>query len=482
MTPERVEVVVVGGGPAGLAAAIEAGRAGAQVVIVDENARPGGQIYRQLPSAFAVEDSRSSSNEQGEARELFSEADRLPIQFRGGTLVWGAFEPRVVEVIADGRCARIQADVLIVAAGAYDRPVPIPGWTLPGVLTVGGAQTLLKSQRMLPGKRILLAGTGPLLLVVASQLAKAGAGIVAVVDPVPARALLPHAWSLMTAWPMFSEGIRYRTTLLRAGVRWLAPYLLTRIEGTDQVARAVVARVDDDWRPIAGTERSFDVDTVCVGYGLLPSTELLRLLGCRMHYDPLADVWLPERTPDGETSIPGVFAVGDGAQVAGVKVALEEGRIAGFSAARLLGRLSDGDAERGKQTARDRLARLRPFSAAMTAVYRPRPGLFGLATADTLVCRCEEVTRAEIEAAISDGATSPTQVKAWTRSGMGSCQARMCALPAMHLVADAIGAPVEEVGPYTSRPPLKPVSIATLIAAFESIDAGAVPGQGAPHP
>nr|MBA2305356.1 FAD-dependent oxidoreductase [Acidobacteriota bacterium] len=374
MLPERVEVLVVGGGPAGLAAAIEAARAGAQVVIVDENPRPGGQIYRQLPPEFVVEAPRSSPPEQAKARALFSEADRLPIQFRGGTLVWGSFEPGVLEVIADGRSARIQANVIIIAAGAYDRPVPLPGWTLPGVLTVGGAQTLLKAQRILPGKRILLAGTGPLLLVVASQLARAGASIAAVVDTVAAGALLPHAWSLLKAWPLFKEGLGYRTTLLRAGVRWLAPYVLTRIEGTHQVTGAVVARADGDWRPVAGTERSFDVDTVCVGYGLLPSVEIVRLLGCRLHHDPLADVWLPDRTSDGETSVPGVFAVGDGAGVAGVRVAVEEGRVAGLSAARLLGKLSDETAEQGKQGAREELARLRPFCAAMSAAYRPRPG------------------------------------------------------------------------------------------------------------
>jgi NADPH-dependent 2,4-dienoyl-CoA reductase/sulfur reductase-like enzyme len=481
MTPERVEVLVVGAGPAGLAAAIEAARAGARVVVVDENPRPGGQIYRQLPSAFVVEDPRSSP-EHADARALLAEAERSTIEFRGGTLVWGAFEPHIVEVMANGRCARIHADVLIVAAGAYDRPVPIPGWTLPGVLTVGGAQTLLKSQRMLPGRRILLAGTGPLLLVVAAQLAKAGAGIVAVVDSVPASALLPHAWSLLMAWRMFAEGLAYRTTVLRAGVRWLAPYVLTRVEGADQVERAVVARADHDWTPIAGTERSFAVDTVCIGYGLLPSVELLRLMGCRMRHDATADVWLPERTPDGETSIAGVFAVGDGARVAGVKVALEEGRIAGLSAARLLGKLPANVAERGKQAARGRLDRLRAFSAAMTDVYRPRPGLFDLATADTFICRCEEVTRAEIEAALHDGATTPAQVKAWTRSGMGSCQARMCGAPTFRLVANALGATAGDVSPYTPRPPLKPVSVAALIAEFHSLDAGAIPGQGASHP
>ena len=297
MTPERVEVLVVGGGPAGFAAAIEAARAGAQVVIVDENARPGGQIYRQLPPEFVVDDLQSSTPEQTMARALFSEADQLSIQFRGATLVWGSFEPRVLEVIAEGRSARIEAKVMIIAAGAYDRPVPLPGWTLPGVLTVGGAQTLLKSQRMLPGKRILLAGTGPLLLVVASQLAKAGANIAAVIDTVPAGALLPHAWSLMKAGRLFKEGIGYRTTLLRAGVRWLAPYVLTRIEGTHagRQVRSSRGRMTTGIRWSERSVRSRWIQCASVT-GSVPSVELLRLLGCRLHHDPLADVWLPDRT------------------------------------------------------------------------------------------------------------------------------------------------------------------------------------------
>ena len=396
--------------------------------------------------------------------------------------MWGQFETGTLEVTDARSTSRIHADIIIIATGAYDRPVPLPGWTLPGVLTVGGAQTLLKAQRIIPGRRILLVGTGPLLLVVASQLAKAGAHIAAIVDTVPATALLPHLVSLCRAWPLFKDGIGYRATLARAGVRWLSPYVLTRIDGSRQVEGAIIARADEEWRPIPGTERTFEVDTVCVGYGLVPSVELLRLAGCQLRYDEPGDVWIPERRPDGETSVPGVFAVGDGAGVAGVRAALEEGRIAGVSAAHRLGKLSAGDADRRMEGPRIALARLRSFRAVMDAVYRPRRGLRELATPDTVVCRCEEVTRGEIESAIADGAGSPAQVKAWTRAGMGACQARMCALPTMQLVASRLGRAVAEVGTYTSRPPLKPVAVSSLVREMEGIDAGAIAGQGVTHP
>jgi NADPH-dependent 2,4-dienoyl-CoA reductase/sulfur reductase-like enzyme len=330
-------------------------------------------------------------------------------------------------------------------------------------LTVGGAQTILKSQRILPGKRILMAGTGPLLLVVASQLAKAGAEIVAVAEAVPARALLPHVRGMLSAWSITRDGIGYRWSLLRSRVPWIAPSILTRIEGDQEVERATIARVDENWRPVADTEETFEVDTVCIGYGLVPSIELPRLCGCAVRYDGLADVWVAERDAEFETSVPGVFVVGDGGGVAGAVVAAAEGRIAGATVARRLkGEALQGATERIAE-ARRHLSRLARFRTAMDTVYRIRPGVHELATQETTICRCEEVRLSELEAAMEDGANSLNQLKAWTRAGMGPCQARMCGLPTAHLLARRTGAPVAELGGYTSRPPVKPVSIGALM-------------------
>jgi thioredoxin reductase len=467
MTAERAELVIVGAGPAGLAAAIEAARAGLEVVVVDENPKEGGQIFRQLPEEFSVADPATLGKEQRRGKALFSELSGLPIRFLHNATAWGVFDDRVLEIVHQRRSFPLSGQAVILATGAYDRPVPLPGWTLPGVLTVGGAQTLLKSQRILPGRRILMAGTGPLLLVVASQLVEAGAEVAAVVEAVPAYKLLPHVGALARAWSITRDGIGYRWNVLRARVPWIAPSILVRIEGEQEVERAVVARADTHWRPVPGGERAFEVDTVCIGYGLLPSVELARIFGCAFRYDPVADAWLPERSKVFETTVPGVFTVGDGAGIGGAVVAAEEGRIAGLEVACRL-----REAERPKlmermAAARGRLERLARFRAAMDQVYRIRPGLHELATAETILCRCEEVRVREIEEAVAEGVRALDPLKAWTRAGMGPCQARMCGAPTAHWLARLTGAEVAELGCYRVRPPVKPVPIEALVAHAE---------------
>lgn len=464
---ESADLVVVGAGPAGLCAAIEGAKAGLDVVVVDENNRPGGQIFRQLPESFSSRNHRGASQDDRRGRALLQEVDQLPIRVLNDTLVWGVFEQRVLELCDSHRCFRLKARALVIAPGAYDRPVPLPGWTLPGVLTVGGAQTLLKSQRILPGKKILLAGTGPLQLVVASQLVNAGARVVAVAEAVHLRSLLPFAWALGRAWSITRNGVLYRWHVLRSRVPWMAPYVLTRIQGEQEVEGAVIAKADSAWRPISGTEVAIEVDTVCIGYGLIPSIELLRLCGCAVRYDSPTDVWVPERNDEFETSIPGVFAVGDGAGVAGAVVASEEGRIAGLAVARRLrGRLPNDSLDRLRR-ARRSLAKLECFLHAMDTVYHIRPGLHELATPDTFVCRCEEIRLRDLDEAIAGGAHSLNQLKAWTRAGMGMCQARMCALPTAHFLSRRVGVAIADLGCYSPRHPVKPVPIGALIASEE---------------
>ena len=463
MRRERADVAVVGAGPAGLSAAIEAARSGLDVVVIDENPAAGGQIFRQLPASFSATAPHKLGRDHARGQQLLSDALSLPIRFFLETTVWGCFEQHVLELSTAESAFQLGARAVVVAAGAHDRPVPLPGWTLPGVLTIGGVQLLLKSQRLLAGRRFLLAGTGPLLLVVASQLAEAGADIAAVVEPVPTRALVGHAAALLRAPSLMRDGLVYRFNLLRRGIPWIAPAVLLRIDGGQEVERATIVEADEDWRPRPGTERSFDVDTVCVGYGLVPSVELLRLCGCVLRYDTLADAWVPERSADFETSVPGIYAVGDGARVAGAVVAADEGRVAGLAAAQALRALSPVDAVLRAAPARQRLARLASFRQAMDAAFRIRPGLHELAEAETVVCRCEEVRVRDVTAAIHDGARALNQVKCWTRAGMGPCQSRMCAVPTAHIFARGTGMAIPALGSYTTRPPIKPIPVAALL-------------------
>jgi len=455
---ESFDLVVVGAGPAGMSAAIEAARTGASVALVDENPSPGGNIYRQPPREFVTPPPAAGDRGSALRRAL----DALPVRRLPETTVWGAFRPHVLEVVRGEEAFALEGRAVIVATGAYDRPFPVPGWTLPGVLTVGGAQTLLKGQRLLPGRRFLFAGTGPLLLVVAAQYAEAGAEIVAVAEANRMSSLAGQVPGLLAAPALLRDGLRYRLRLMRRRIPWLSSSVLLRVEGPGQVESASIVEVDRSGCTRSGSERRFEVDTVCVGYGLVPSVELLQVLGCSLRYDEAAASWIPDRTEDFETSVPSVFAVGDGAGVAGAVVAADEGSVAGLAVARALGRIGAAEAEARQAPLRRRLQRLARFRAAMEAAYGRPPRVFDRVTPETVLCRCEEVRRGEIDEAIGDGARTPGQVKAWTRAGMGPCQGRMCALPIAELLACGTNRRVSDLGPPSVRPPIKPVPIAAL--------------------
>lgn len=461
----QTDLLVVGAGPAGLAAAAEAARTGVKVLVVDDNLRAGGQIYRQVPVEFKAGTSAAASTDVGRGKALLSEATSAGVQFRFGCTAWGMFEPGTIEVADDAGLDRIRAACIVIAAGAHDRPTPLPGWTLPGVFTVGGAQALLKGQRILPGRRMLLAGVGPLLLVVASQLSQAGVDVVAVAEPVPfwrGATVLP---ALVRVWPLLKDAVRYRTTLLRKRVPWFSRTILTKVEGKATVTGATVARVDSNWRPVAGTDQHFDVDAVAIGYGLVPSIELARLCGCEMTYDARVRSWTPRRNAQFESSVPGLFLVGDGAGVAGAVVATEEGRVAGVAVARQLGRLTNAAANHQSAPSLRRLAALQRFRQAVDHAFALHDGLFELADAQTIACRCEEVTFDDLEEAALDGASTPAVLKSFTRCGMGPCQGRMCSTTTAEWLSRRTGIPMALHPLPTVAPPVKPVVTLGALAA-----------------
>jgi NADPH-dependent 2,4-dienoyl-CoA reductase/sulfur reductase-like enzyme len=312
---------------------------------------------------------------------------------------------------------------------------------------------------------MVLAGVGPLLLVVASQLSEAGVNVVAVSEPVSPWASLSLLPALVRERSLLADGFRYRGGLLRRRVPWLSRTILTRIEGTEQVRAAVVMRADRDWRPVAGTERRFEVDAVAMGYGLLPSLELPRICGCAVEYDRDRRGWRPTRTEHFESSVPGVFVVGDGAGVAGAVVAVEEGRIAGLAAAHQLGKLSAQETADRTAAHAERLRRLDLFRRAVDQAFALQDGLFEIDDAATIACRCEEVSFAELVAALDDGADTPAMLKSFTRCGMGPCQGRMCAASTTEWLASRTGQSIEALGLAPAAPPAKPVTTLETLAA-----------------
>ena len=457
-------MLVVGAGPAGLSAAIEASRAGANVLVVDDNARAGGQIFRQSPTGFRAGAPTRYRSEFPRGATLLAEAEAADVRFKFGCTAWGMFEPNTLELLCDDRSERVYADAIVLATGAYDRPIPLPGWTLPGVFTVGGAQALLKGQGLLVGRRVLLAGVGPLLLVVASQLHAAGAEVVAVVEPVSRGRVLSCLPALFREWRLARQGIQYRFSLFAGRVPWLSSTMLVEINGATQVESATVRPVDSRWRP-SGPAVVFEADSVCLGYGLLPSLELARLCGCAIEFSPMVRGWVPIRSPQLESSVPGIFIAGDCAGIAGALVAVEEGRIAGISAAERLGLLPPEKARRRRAPHEARRAGLNRFRLEFDRVYELQPGLFETVTAETVVCRCEEVLLAEMEAAVIDHADGAQQLRNYTRCGMGACQGRMCAASTAEWLAARTGRPLQDIGPPAIGIPAKPLVTLGALAA-----------------
>ncbi len=466
---EEFDLVIVGAGPAGMSAAIAARAAGVgSVLILDEGAAPGGQIYRRHGAGFAVADPHEAGREYRDGEDLIAAARRSGAAIRSRAVVWGAWEKRLAYVRDDGGRAGVAGRCIVLATGARDRPVAFPGWTLPGVITAGAAKTLVAVQRVLPGRRILMAGSGPLALAFSAQLRGLGANIVAVAEAAPRPGMAALARLALHAPPaLLWEAIGHRAELWRERIPFHHSTVIVRAEGDEEVARAVIAGVDGDWRVVPGSERTLAVDTILLGYGLESSAELARLMGCALHFDRALGGWLPVKDARMRTSLPGIYAAGDGSGVGGALHAIAEGEIAGVAAAVELGALAAREAAARLAGPERRLRRLRRFRQVLNELYRPGDGLYELATAATPVCRCEERTQADLDALLAEDVADPNVVRARIRVGMGRCQGRNCASHVAATIARRRGMPVADVPPLSVRPPVKPVSIAAIAAERE---------------
>ena len=481
MEPETPEVLVIGGGAGGLTAALAARRAGAEVVLLDERATAGGQYFKQTgagPGAHPLD------RQQAEGGALVQAVARSGAVVAAACEVWGAFPAAdaAAEIMAAGPdgTRRFRPARLIVATGAYERGLPLPGWTLPGVMTTGAAQTFWRSYRTLPGRRIVIAGNGPLNLQVACELARAGTEVVAVAESAgaPGVSALPALARMLTAEPgLVADGLRYRLGLARHRIPLLSGHVVTAIDQERDALAVTLGRLDG--RAVGATRRLV-ADVVCLGYGFQPANELLRALGATHDYDPERGQLVTRRDADGATTVPGVYAVGDCCGVGGAQAALEEGTIAGLAAARSLGLPGPAPLGAVERAARRRLGRARRFEAALSSLFAAPRIEHELAAADTLICRCEEVPLARLEAALGDGRPSIGEVKQRTRAGMGRCQGRYCAPVLAALLAERQARPLDELGLFAPRAPVKPVAIADLARIASAAVGRGSGGEGGP--
>ncbi|WP_435971937.1 NAD(P)/FAD-dependent oxidoreductase [Streptomyces sp. Qhu_M48] len=481
---EPYDLAVVGAGSAGLAGAVAASELGLSVALLDSSAHSGGQFYRHPAPALGAVRPEALHHDWSAFSDLRRRLAASGITRLSGHHVWSVVREAdgtwAVHAVtgADGtaeRPALVRARTLLLATGAYERQLPFPGWTLPGVVGAGGAQAMLKSGLVLPGRRIVVAGSGPLLLAVASSLAAAGAKVPAVVE---AAGYLRYARSpraLVTNPAKAAEALTHGAALLRHRVRVLPGSAVTEVHGTDRVAAVTVTRLDRDWRPVPGTGRRIACDALAVGHGLVPQIELATALGCATR--PLPDGTLGLAVDgDQETSVPGLWAAGETGGVGGAGLARTEGELAGRAiAARLRGRRAESTG--GTGGLRRRRDRMRAFADVMAAAHAPGPGWPGWLDDDTDVCRCEEVTAGRVREAAADlGAHDARTVKLLTRAGMGWCQGRMCGTAVACLAAR--GGPAEP--PAERRPFAVPVPLGTLAALGDPVDPSGERHQDAP--
>jgi thioredoxin reductase len=452
---KRIEVAIVGGGPAGQAAALVLMELGVNVVVVDEQPRPGGQILRQPPKDFRVANWMSDRSYAVLRAQLERFETLIGSNWWGGHSVLGitpqagGFELTVAD---GGSVTRVTARRVLIAAGCQDLPVPVPGWTLPGVIAAGGLQAFVKSQQLVPGDRITLAGSHPLQLLIAAQIVAAGGTVAAVAFAQPLRRLLrvvaAHPLSTVlhasTLWPVIGA----LRALHRASVPVLFDAPLRAIEGG-----ACVKLVH------LGGGRSLACDTVALCYGFVPQSDLIRQVGAAVRRPGGAGGWAAQVDTWQATSVPGLYAAGETTGVMGAQRAIATGTLAGLGLALDLKLVSPVEADGRARQFRAHARALAHFNALLEAVADPRPYWPAL-NPDTLVCRCEDVTAGEIETALDTPTRSANAIKLLTRCGMGLCQGRSCE-PTLIRLLEARG---ETSDPgFTARFPARPVSVNALL-------------------
>jgi NADPH-dependent 2,4-dienoyl-CoA reductase/sulfur reductase-like enzyme len=455
-------IVLVGAGPAGTRAAETLVRQGIRLTLIDEAPASGGQIYRRPPAEAGFARARRAlyGFEAGKAAALHDSFDALlgRIDYRPGTLVWEIAENRLHgHRYADGAGFSLGWDALILATGAMDRVLPIPGWTLAGVFTLGGAQIALKYQGCAVGRRTVFLGSGPLLYLAAYQYAKAGAEVAAVLDTAPFAAKTRALPKLIAGGATFAKGLFYMAALKARGVPIRHGVRPLEIEGEPESGVAAFRFETGGGRP---SER-IPCDAVALGWGLRSETQLADLAGCRFAWSGLDRQWLPGIDPDGRSSLQGLYLAGDGAGIAGAEAAELRGELAAWALVQDLGL----EADRPRMAAiRKRLARIRRFREGLEAAF-PFPAGLAAETADaTILCRCEAVRAGELRATLAGiEADELNRAKAQSRVGMGRCQGRVCGAAAAEILAAALQQPVEAAGRFRGQPPVKPLPLGGLI-------------------
>ena len=450
------DVVVIGAGPAGMSAAIGLRAHGLTVLVVDEQPAPGGQIWRAVEAVAATPTGRLLGDEYRAGAGLAERFRACGAFYEPDTQVWQIEPDWHVYMTRQGRAEVVRAGRVVLALGAQERPAPFPGWTLPGVLTVGAAQILLKTSRQVPAEPVWVVGSGPLPLLYMAQLLRAGGRIAGWLDTSPPggwRRALPWLGDALSAWGEVSKGLAWLRQIRAAGVK--------RVRGVTALRALGDGRLREIEYTAGGVTKRAPAGVLLSHEGVVPSIHMTRALECAHSWNPQQACLAPDLDAWGQTSRPGIYVAGDGAGIGGAQAACVRGELVAAGIALHSGRLTAPAVETLAAPLRARLAALLRLRPMLDALYPPRAGIFAPSD-DTIVCRCEELTAGDIRRAAAIGQPGPNQIKSYTRAGMGPCQGRQCGYTIAHIVAAEQKRPVAEVGFYRIRPPLKPLTLGEL--------------------
>ncbi len=458
------DLAIIGAGPAGMAAAVLAAELGLDTLLLDEADAPGGQIYRGVERA--ADDSPLGADYLA-GRDLVAALRASPVDYRPGTSVWhidpAAAPDATLSLVAAGAGETVAARQVLLATGAIERPVPIPGWTLPGVMTVGAAQILLKTADLVPEGRTVLAGQGPLLYLAALQLVRAGAPPLAVLETTPHQNYHAAARHLAGPWAgrrAAATGLAMLFGLRRAGVSWRRGVRGLRAIGGERL------------EGVAWDGGEIAADHLLLHEGVIPNTQIGFGLGLPHRWDEGQHCWHPAADAWGRSSLPNVLIAGDGGGIAGAGAAALSGRLAALGAAQALGRIDAAERDRRARPIRAALLRERAIRPFLDALYRPADHVLCPTDDAVIACRCEEVSVGRIRRAVRLGAAGPNQAKAFLRVGMGPCQGRICGPIVGAVIAAARGLPIAEIGTFRPRAPYTPITVGTLAASVAAGEVG----------
>ena len=475
MKPLLKDFVIIGSGPAGLNAAITAANLGAQVTIIDENPQIGGQIFRQNPPEISrIKHLDKQSEDTFE--KLNQKIKHSNIKIYSSSTVWGIFEKEETQaqnnseinskiIATDNReIPLIEARNLLIASGTYEMPVIFPGWTLPGVMTLGSIQILLKSQGVIPEGRVVITGTGPFLYLSASQLIENGANVIGIVEASSMFDWYTWGMQLLRFPSIMLKGIKCLRKIKKAGIHIYFGHMVVEAKGKDKIREVTIAQVDSQWSPKSPKKKTLQTDLLGVNFGFMPSSYLTHLSGCKHNFDLEQFCWISQFNDVYKTSEKNVFVAGDNTGIGGDKMASIEGKIVGIEVSRLLGKLAKEKANLIHKPLLKKLKSYNWYKNHLNKIYKFKPGFFNILTDETTICRCEEVDYKSIKEILEDPSSRNLKsLKNILRTGMGRCQGRFCYPTIMKILSRYLSTKELQQDDFTVRVPLKPLPLKKFI-------------------